>query len=130
MTQLGEMLRGERSPGVLHGRDVPSRRVIERLVTEYGWQIRDVDLADVDGKQGFIEAWARGLGFPAWHGKNWDAFEEMLHDLSWLGDLPGCIVTVHRMRESDADVEFGMAIVEDAVERRREGEMPLIVLVR
>jgi hypothetical protein len=130
MTHLEEMLWGERSPGVLHGRDVPSRRVIERLVAEYGWQIRDVDLADVDGKQGFIEAWARGLGFPAWHGKNWDAFEEMLHDLSWLGTTKGCIVVVRGLRDGDADVAFGMAIVEEAVERRREGEMRLIVLVR
>jgi hypothetical protein len=130
MTHLEEMLRGERSPGVLHGRDVPSRRVIERLVAEYGWQIRDVDLPDVDGKQRFIEAWARGLGFPAWHGKNWDAFEEMLHDLSWLGTTKGCIVVVRGLRDGDADVAFGMAIVEEAVERRREGEMRLIVLVR
>jgi hypothetical protein len=130
MTHLEEMLRGERSPGVLHGRDVPSRRVIERLVAEYGWQIRDVDLADVDGKQGFIEAWARGLGFPAWHGKNWDAFEEMLHDLSWLGTTKGCIVVVRGLRDGDADVAFGMAIVEEAVDGRREGEMRLIVLVR
>jgi hypothetical protein len=130
MTHLEEMLWGERSPGVLHGRDVPSRRVIERLVAEYGWQIRDVDLADVDGKQGFIEAWARGLGFPAWHGKNWDAFEEMLHDLSWLGTTKGCIVVVRGLRDGDADVAFGMAIVEEAVDGRREGEMRLIVLVR
>jgi hypothetical protein len=56
MTHLEEMLRGDRSPGVLHGLDVPSRRVIERLVAESGWQIRVVDLPDVDGKQRFIEA--------------------------------------------------------------------------
>jgi hypothetical protein len=54
----------------------------------------------------------------------------MLHDLSWLGTTKGCIVVVRGLRDGDADVAFGMAIVEEAVERRREGEMRLIVLVR
>lgn len=128
MTRLEEMLRGQRPRRVLRGRAVPSRATIERLAVRHRWALREVDLSGVHDKRGFIDAWARGLDFPAWHGHNWDAFEELLRDLSWLGDVPGCIVVVRGLLEGDADVEFGMGIVEEVVERRPAGEMGLIVL--
>ncbi len=129
MTRLEEMLRGERPAGLLRGRSVPATETIERLASEYGWALREIDLSGVRDKAPFIEAWARGLAFPTWHGKNWDAFEELLHDLSWLGDLRGCMVAVRGLREGDPDVDFGMAIVGEAVERWGAVEMGLIVLV-
>lgn len=128
MTRLEEMLRGQRPRRMLRGRAVPSSATIERLAARYGWVLREVDLSQVRDKQGFIEAWARALDFPAWHGHNWDALEELLRDLSWLGDAPGCIVVVRGLLEGDSDVEFGMGIVEEVVERRPAGEMALIVL--
>ena len=129
MTRLEGMLRGERPAGVLRGRSVPATATIERLASDYGWTLREVDLRGVEDKAGFIEAWAVGLAFPAWHGKNWDAFEELLHDLSWLGTPAGCIVVARGMLKGDSDVDFGMAIVEEAVGRRRAGEIGLIVIV-
>ena len=129
MTRLEEMLRGERAPGVLRGRAVPAMATIERLASEYGWALREVDLSGIGDKAGFIDAWACGLEFPAWHGKNWDAFEELLHDLSWLGDVRGCVVTLRGLQAGASDVEFGMAIVDEAVERRTDGEVPLVVIV-
>lgn len=129
MTRLEEMLRGERPAGVLRGRAVPAMTTIERLAAEYGWALREVDLRGVRDKAGFIEAWARGLAFPAWHGKNWDAFEELLHDLSWLGDVKGCVAVVRSLGAGEPDMDFAMAIVEEAVERRRARELGLVVLI-
>jgi hypothetical protein len=37
-------------------------------------------------KPGFLQAAAAGLELPAHFGMNWDALEDVLVDLSWLGD--------------------------------------------
>lgn len=39
---------------------------------------------DVSTKQAFLEEMARGLRFPDYFGRNWDAFEESIQDLKWL----------------------------------------------
>ena len=34
--------------------------------------------------QTFLLAAGQALAFPGYYGRNWDAFEEMVNDLSWL----------------------------------------------
>ncbi|MGH8670377.1 MAG: barstar family protein [Burkholderiales bacterium] len=40
-------------------------------------------LARVDLRQPVFEAFSRALAFPDWFGRNWDALEDCLTDLSW-----------------------------------------------
>lgn len=40
-------------------------------------------LARVDLRRPVFEAFAEALGFPQWFGRNWDALEDCLTDLSW-----------------------------------------------
>lgn len=40
-------------------------------------------VATVDLQQPVFEALARALAFPDWFGRNWDAVEDCLTDLSW-----------------------------------------------
>ena len=42
-----------------------------------------LDLARIDAGKGGFEPIARALRFPAWFGRNWDALEDCLGDLSW-----------------------------------------------
>jgi RNAse (barnase) inhibitor barstar len=46
-------------------------------------------------KRDLLRAVAAGLKFPNYFGHNWDALEECLNDLSWLGQQSG-IVLVHK----------------------------------
>ena len=46
-------------------------------------------------KEELLTSLAAGLKFPKYFGKNWDALEECLCDLSWLGNRSG-IVLVHK----------------------------------
>ena len=45
-----------------------------------------LDTARIDAQRGLFEAIAKALDFPDWFGRNWDALEDCLGDLSWRGE--------------------------------------------
>lgn len=49
-----------------------------------GADIRHLDARLYPNKEGLLAAIGQALDFPAYYGKNWDALEECLNDLSWL----------------------------------------------
>ena len=44
-----------------------------------------LDAARIDAEQALFERVAQALDFPDWFGRNWDALEDCLGDLSWRG---------------------------------------------
>lgn len=66
---------------------------LRRAAREAGLAWRVVDLQRARGRRALFAAFARGLGFPATFGNNWDALVDCLQDMSWL-DRPDCILQV------------------------------------
>ena len=52
-------------------------------VKKSGLKLIRVSLKDVHDKQSLLDAIASALDFPEWFGRNWDALEDCLTDLSW-----------------------------------------------
>jgi RNAse (barnase) inhibitor barstar len=57
---------------------------IERAAKAAGLVVVRIDLARLASKTGLLGRAARALKFPEWFGKNWDALNDCLTDLSWL----------------------------------------------
>ena len=57
--------------------------VLEANVMLSGLTLFEVDLAPVHSKGEFLATLAQVLAAPDWFGHNWDAFSDVLGDLSW-----------------------------------------------
>lgn len=99
-----------------------------------GWTTAVVDLADVEGKPAVLEAFAVGLDFPAWVGRNWDALDDALRDLAWWPPgRRGRLILVKGIDRSTASTARDRDVVRDVLERAatswRDNDAPLLVLL-
>ena len=107
-----------------------------RAVTEAaGWQFLHLDAIDVDEKAEFLAGAAETLRFPKWAGHNWDAFEELVNDLSWLPPRRAtwCCSTgwAASARRQPGELAVALDVLQSAMaNRQRAGETPMIILVR
>jgi hypothetical protein len=98
---------------------------LEALTELPGFAVRQVDGRRGRTKRTLLDELARALDFPAHFGKNWDAFEDCLNDLSWL-EADGYLIVVtgaHAVlaREAPEEYETFVSILEAA---GREWAMP------
>ena len=56
-------------------------------------------IARVDLRQPVFDAFSRALAFPDWFGRNWDALEDCLTDLSWR-EAPGYVLLLEGAEDS------------------------------
>jgi RNAse (barnase) inhibitor barstar len=80
--RIDSILAGETRPGVYRflGRAAPE--TISALAEAAGWRLICLDGAKIASKAGLLDAIAVAADFPAYCGRNWDALEECLRDLS------------------------------------------------
>jgi len=65
-----------------------------------------LDVATVEARENLFDNLAQALAFPTWFGRNWDALEDVLGDLSWRkGD--GHVVV---FRTYPTGEEFGILV--------------------
>lgn len=91
-----------------------------------------LNLQGVATKDGFIDTVASSLHFPDWFGRNWDALEDCLTDMSWH-PAPGYLVILthadaFRTKEEDNFV-LALRIFQSAAESWRSEGVPFWTLV-
>jgi hypothetical protein len=121
-------------PGVyrLHG-DVQTPALMIDL-HRTGWATTTVDLRGAADKPAILEAFARGLDFPSWVGRNWDALDDALRDLSWWPAATcGRVILVCGWSRSPgaplADLAIARDVLDTAVAAWAQSEAPLVVLL-
>jgi hypothetical protein len=70
---------------------------VEDAVRDSNLALTRVAFAD---KAALLDNMASALGFPAWFGRNWDALEDCLTDLSWR-EAPGHVLLIESPRPGD-----------------------------
>ncbi len=105
---------------------------VERAAAANGFVLWRVDLGGVRDKAGLLAAMARALAFPGWFGKNWDALQDCLCDLSWR-PAGGYVVLLEQCGEfaTYAPKEFGTAleVFSAAADSWREQDVPFWALI-
>ena len=88
--------------------------------------------AKARGKEKVLGVLATKLRFPSYFGHNWDALEECLCDLSWLGDQPR-VVIVHEAfpfsAAGDALATYQSILADAVAVHRQRGTPPLLEVV-
>jgi hypothetical protein len=80
MSKLRERLQDASRSGVYR---VSGAEAIEEALRGGTLNVERISLAAAAGKDALLERMARALAFPHWFGRNWDALEDCLTDLSW-----------------------------------------------
>jgi hypothetical protein len=104
MTDAVKLVAGRRS-GVHWAGTAPDASALRRAAAAAGLGYARIAGEGVRDKAALLEAVAGALGFPAYFGRNWDALEDGLRDLSWLaGDGAVLLWTpVDPLVEADPD---------------------------
>lgn len=79
--------------------------------------------AKARGKEKLLDVLSRGLRLPKYFGRNWDALEECLRDLSWLSEFEQ-VVIVHEglpFARGGDHLPIYLELLRDAVTERRSG---------
>lgn len=93
MADLHEVFSGTAGPG-LHAVDGVVPEDLAEMAAGHGWVSVIVDLNEVIDKAGLLAAVADAGQFPEYTGRNWDALQDNLGDLSWLGPAEGYLVVL------------------------------------
>jgi RNAse (barnase) inhibitor barstar len=136
MTNFQDLLSGEAKAGLYRLNSRASTNRLCREAGQAGWQCAAVDGRAIHDKASFLAAFAEALHFPSYFGHNWDAFEEVLHDLpdvKTVGTRGTAIIYDHADRFAQAQpAEWATArdILTEATQSWRKAGMPLLVLLR
>ncbi|MFE6779394.1 barstar family protein [Streptomyces sp. NPDC057702] len=91
----------------------------------------ELDLDGAGDESTFFERCARDLDLPTWFGRNWDALDDCLRDLSWWGRPSGYEIHVNgwqHLRATAPDVARTAAdVLADAMEYWSSRGTPLAV---
>jgi hypothetical protein len=114
LTDLQEVFSGAAGPG-LHRLDrVVTAEDLAEMAAGHGWIPIVVDLVGVADKTTLLDRIAEAGQFPGFTGRNWDALQDALGDLSWLGPTDGYLLVLAGW-DAFAETDPGDATVAESV---------------
>jgi RNAse (barnase) inhibitor barstar len=130
---LDSLFAGEIAPGVYRLRSRVSPEELAGRAAEHGWRLFHLDGRQIVDKVTFLRTAAAALAFPAYFGRNWDAFEESLTDLAWA-PAQGYVILYDDVApfatQAGADWRMALEILREATTTWHERGVPLLVLLR
>lgn len=102
-------------------------------IIDWGWYAGYINGKSVEDKQTFLNAAGQALAFPPYYGRNWDAFEEMVRDLSWIKAVGYVILydEVYRFPSNHkAEWQTALTILKGACAHWQQEGIPFYVLLR
>ncbi len=100
-------------------------------VKKSGLKLIRVSLKDVHDKQSLLDAIASALDFPEWFGRNWDALEDCLTDLSWKKARGYVLLFEHGAefaRRQPHELAMAIGVLESVAEYWDEQDKPFWTL--
>jgi len=110
-----------------------SSEELRRSLEAQGVRCFVLDLRGVPDKAALLEAWAESVDAPDWVGRNWDALDEVMRDLSWARAERYVVIVTGAGELASADPkawQTALDILRTAVEEWRTRGIPMLVLVR
>jgi RNAse (barnase) inhibitor barstar len=110
-----------------------SAETVQRRAEQAGWRCFHLDGREIKDKASFLQACNAAMEFPDYAGRNWDAFEELVTDLSWA-PADGYVVlydhaSVYELSQPRSWAT-AMDILGDAAKSWADSGTPFYVLVR
>jgi hypothetical protein len=106
---------------------------ILKTITDWGWYAGYINGKTVSDKSTFLVAAGQAFAFPEYYGRNWDAFEEMVNDLSWI-PATGYILLydyVYRFAAAQPNEwQIALSILQSASSNWQREGIPFYVLLR
>jgi hypothetical protein len=107
-------------------------------ITDWGWYAGYINGKMVNDKSTFLMAVGEAFTFPAYFGYNWDAFEELINDLSWIPaswiEATGYLLlydNVHRFAAAQPEEwQIALSILQSACANWQREGIPFYVLLR
>lgn len=119
--------------GLCELRSRVSSEELRRSLEAQGVRCFVLDLRGVPDKAALLEAWAESVDAPDWVGRNWDALEEAMRDLSWARAERYVVIVTGAAQLASADPKSwrtALDILRSAVAEWGSRGIPMLVLVR
>ena len=97
-----------------------------------GLQVFKIDLAKARGKSGLFDAFSKTLKFPRHCGRNWDALNDCLTDLTWLDGTSWVLILANCkpfVAKYQADFDVAVELLEDVAVSWQEDGKPFWLFI-
>ncbi len=133
MAALDRILGGIHPPGVYRFADSMGAADVLRRVERRGWVGWRLSGRLIENKTAFLAVCNESMGFPAYFGRNWDAFEECITDLRWAPATGYVLLYDEPARFAIAQPDqwrMALDILRAAVEYWQRRDTPFFALLR